>query len=101
MRKISGVRSAGGAPRAPTPPIAETAPTSAEVTDYDRAHVAIYLRLLDATSAGAPWEEVTRVVLDLDPALEPARARRTYETHLARARWLTEHGYRGLLRPER
>jgi hypothetical protein len=65
------------------------------VTDYDRAHLPTYLRLLDATSEGAPWEEVARVVL------EPDRARRAHETHLARARWLTEHGYRDLLRSAR
>ena len=74
---------------------------SAQVTDYDRAHLPTYLRLLDATSEGAPWEEVARIVLDLDPALEPDRARRAHETHLARARWLTEHGYRDLLRSPR
>ena len=88
-------------PSPPAPPIAETAPTAAQVTDYDRAHLPTYLRLLDATSEGAPWEEVARVVLDLDPALEPDRARRAHETHLARARWLTEHGYRDLLRSAR
>jgi len=88
-------------PSQPAPPIAETAPTSAQVTDYDRAHLPTYLRLLDATSEGAPWEEVARIVLDLDPALEPDRARRAHATHLARARWLTERGYRDLLRSPR
>jgi hypothetical protein len=88
-------------PSPPAPPIAETAPTAAQVTDYDRAHLPTYLRLLDATSEGASWEEVARVVLDLDPALEPDRARRAHETHLARARWLTEHGYRDLLHSAR
>lgn len=85
-------------PSPPQPPIAETVPVSAQVTDYDRAHLATYLQLLDAASEGAPWEEVARIVLDLDPVLEPDRARRVHETHLARARWLTEHGYRDLLR---
>ena len=75
--------------------------TQAQLTDYDRAHLATYLRLLDAASEGAPWEEVARIVLELDPALEPDRARRAHETHLARARWLTEHGYRDLLRSPR
>ena len=31
-----------------------------QMTDYDRAHLPTYLRLLDATSEGAPWEEVAR-----------------------------------------
>jgi hypothetical protein len=37
-------------------------------------------------------------VLHIDVAREPDRARRAWETHLARARWITEHGYRDLLR---
>jgi hypothetical protein len=81
------------------PPIAETAPTAAQITDYDRAHLPTYLRLLDAESDGAPWDEVARIVLDLDPEREPDRARRAHDTHLARAHWLTAHGYRDLLRP--
>lgn len=85
-------------PSPPAPPIAETAPTAIQVTDYDRAHLPTYLRLLDAKFEGAPWEEVARVVLGLDPALEPDRARRAHETHLARACWLTEHGYRDILK---
>lgn len=85
-------------PSPPDPPIAETAPAQPQATDYDRTHLTTYLRLLDAASKGAPWEEVARIVLGLDPALEPDRARRAWESHLARARWLTEHGYRDLLR---
>ena len=83
------------------PPIADAAPTEAQVTDYDRMHLTTYLRLLDAASEGAPWEEVARIVLGLDPEREPDRARRAHETHLARARWLAEHGYRELLRSPR
>ena len=81
------------------PPIAETAPTDTQITDYDRAHLRTYLRLLDAESGGAPWDEVARIVLDLDPEREPDRAPRAHATHLARAHWLTAHGYRDLLRP--
>jgi hypothetical protein len=86
---------------APTSSVADFAPSEAHLTDYDRSHLPIYLRLLDAASEGAPWEEVARIVLGLDPAREPDRARRAHETHLARARWLTEHGYRELLRSPR
>ena len=81
----------------PALPIAETAPTSAQVTDYDRAHLPTYLRLLDAASEGVTWEEVALVVLHIDPVLEPDLARRTHDTHLARARWLTER-YRDILK---
>jgi hypothetical protein len=41
---------------------------------------------------------VASVVLHIDPSREPERARRAWETHLARARWMTEHGYQHLLR---
>ena len=57
-----------------------------------------YLRLLDAESDGADWNEVARIVLHLDPDREPGLARRAWETHLARAHWMAEHGYRHLLR---
>jgi hypothetical protein len=82
----------------PHPPIADTAPTDPRLTDYDRSHFVTYLRLIDAASANAPWEEVARIVLSLDTAAKPDAARRTHESHLARARWLCDHGYRDLLR---
>jgi hypothetical protein len=41
---------------------------------------------------------VAKLVLHIDPQHEPDRARRAFDTHLARAKWMTEHGYRHLLR---
>lgn len=82
----------------PTLPVADTAPTDPHVTPYDEAHLTTYLRLLDAAKAGAAWEEVARVVLGLNPATDPERARRAHETHLTRALWLSAEGYWGLLR---
>jgi hypothetical protein len=79
-------------------PVADTAPTDRTLTGYDEHHLVTYLRLLDAETDGADWQEVAKLVLHIDPASEPARARRAWETHLARARWMTEHGYRHLLR---
>lgn len=73
-------------------------PNSAQLTNYDRAHVVTYLRLLDAEADAAHWREVVRVVFGLDPDKQPERAMRVHETHLARARWMTENGYRDLLR---
>jgi hypothetical protein len=81
-----------------TEEIADAAPNTAHVTDYDRAHVDVYLRLLDAAHEGAPWEEAARIVLGLDPRREPVRARQVYDSHLARARWLTAEGYPDFLR---
>jgi len=67
------------------------------LTAYDEQHVITYLRLLDADVQGADWREVARVVLHLDPE-QYDRARKTFDSHLSRAKWMMEHGYRHLLR---
>jgi len=73
-------------------------PQSPTLTDYDRQHLAIYVRLLDAAEEGAEWAEVVHVLFGLDPSQEPERARQVDDAHLARARWMTEHGYWHLLK---
>jgi hypothetical protein len=78
--------------------IAEQAPTEAAITDYDRAHCSIYLRLIDAANAKAPWPQVARIVLGLDPENDIDRAKSIYDSHFARARWMVENGFRDLLR---
>ena len=80
------------------PDVAYAAPTAPALTGYDERHRVTYLRLLDAETKGADWKEVARIVLHLDPGREPERARRTWRSHLARAHWMAEHGYRHLLR---
>ena len=80
------------------PDVADVAPTDPALTVYDEQHVVTYMRLLAAESEGADWREVARVVLHLDADREPVRARNAFESHLARAKWMTEHGYRHLLR---
>ena len=80
------------------PDVADTAPEAAVLTAYDEEHLITYLRLLDAEADGADWKEVAPIVLHIDPDKEPARARKAWESHLARAHWMTEHGYRHLLR---
>jgi hypothetical protein len=79
------------------PDVADTAPSGPVLTAYDEEHLVMYLRLLDADAEGADWREVARIVLHLDPDRESDRARRAFDSHLARARWMTEHGYRQLL----
>nr|WP_249168267.1 DUF2285 domain-containing protein [Bradyrhizobium elkanii] len=74
------------------------APSADELTSYDREHAVTYMRLLDADADKADWHEIARIVLGLDPTPEPDRVRRTFESHLARAKWLAGHGYRDLLR---
>ena len=80
------------------PPVNDQAPESDVLTRYDQEHLVTYLRLLDADAERAEWTEVARIVLHIDPSQEPERARRAWESHLARAKWMTEHGYRDLLR---
>jgi hypothetical protein len=79
------------------PDIADEAPAADALTAYDYAHLVTYSRLLDAEADGADWTEVARIVLRIDPTKEPARVRHAWESHLARARWMTEHGYKHLL----
>jgi len=55
------------------------------------------MRLLDAQADGADWEEVARIVLHRDPAGDAERTRLCWESHLARARWMTHTGYRRIL----
>ena len=78
-------------------PISDNVPWSERITAYDEAHFVVYLRLLDADSDGATADEMARVVLEIDPAKEPERAQKAVASHLRRARWMTEHGYRRLL----
>ncbi|MFQ3453246.1 DUF2285 domain-containing protein [Bradyrhizobium sp. UFLA01-814] len=80
------------------PKIADLAPSASELTPYDELHAVTYMRLLDAESDNADWREVARIVLGIDPTLEPDRARRAFDSHLARAKWAARHGYRDLLR---
>jgi hypothetical protein len=80
------------------PGLLDQPPEGAQLTAYDRAHMKEYMRVLDAATEGADWREAVTVIFGIDPDAEPERARRVHDSHLARARWMTEHGYRELLR---
>jgi hypothetical protein len=75
------------------PDVADSAPNEPALTAYDEQHVVTYIRLLQAEGEGADWREVARVVLHMDPEREPDRARSAYQSHLARAKWVTEQGH--------
>lgn len=79
--------------------VADEAPRSEQITDYDRLHLTTYARLLDADADGACDEEIIRLVLLIDPSREPDRANRCFASHMRRARWMSERGYRHLLVP--
>lgn len=72
-------------------------PESSQLTAYDESHFVDYLRLLDADAGGADWREAAAVVFGIDVAAEPDRAKAMHDSHLARARWMTEVGYAHLL----
>ncbi|MCP1931042.1 MULTISPECIES: DNA -binding domain-containing protein [Bradyrhizobium] len=72
-------------------------PQSSALTTYDRAHMKLYMRLLDAETDGADWREAVSVLFGIDPRREPDRANRVHRSHLARARWMTEQGFRMLI----
>ena len=80
------------------PHIADLAPAGPALTTYDEEHIITYLRLLDADNEGADWRAVARIVLHIDPDRDADRARRAFESHLSRVRWMTEQGYRHLPR---
>lgn len=79
------------------PDVADVAPKSSILTGYDEERLLTYIRLLDAAAEQADWRDVARIVLHIDPDEEPERAYRAWETHLARARWMTTRGYKYLL----
>ncbi|HXW70208.1 MAG TPA: DUF2285 domain-containing protein [Methylocella sp.] len=79
------------AARIPSSKIADAASTTDTLTSYDEEHVITYLRLLDADRENADWTEVWRIVLHIDPAQQPTRARQVFDSHLARAKWMTTH----------
>ncbi len=81
------------------PNFKDSPPLTDRVNAYDEAHLATYLRLLDAAEEGADWREVVNIVFVIDVTSDPERAKRIHDSHLARARWMTENGYRHLLEP--
>ena len=80
------------------PDLADTAPSNPVLTVYDEEHLRSRISAPRRHVEGADWREVARLVLHIDPDNEPDRARKAFESNLSRAKWMTEHGYRHLLR---
>lgn len=78
----------------------DQAPVDMAVTAYDRQLFPIYLRLLDAEAEGADRDEVIERLFGLCSSDDPARANRIYDSHLARAKWMSSQGFRELLRAD-
>jgi hypothetical protein len=79
------------------PEVADMAPNGPLLTVYDEHHAITYMRMLGAEADGADWREVSRIVLHMDPVRDPDRARRAFDSHLARAKWASSVGYKQLL----
>jgi len=75
----------------------DEAPTGRAVTDYDVTHAPLYIRLMDAAAEGLDWRIMAVRLFEIDPEQAPDRARRVVESHLARALWMRDEGYKGLL----
>ena len=80
------------------PQFLDEPPLGQGLTSYDREHMALYLRLLDAARDGADWREAVQILFSLDPDIDPQHSRQIYDAHMARARWMSDHGYRELVR---
>lgn len=75
----------------------DRAPEISQLTAYDESHLTDYLRLLDADGEGVDWREAAAHIFGIDAAADPHRAKAMHDSHLARARWMTEVGYAHLL----
>ncbi|GAA4218964.1 DUF2285 domain-containing protein [Sphingomonas endophytica] len=79
------------------PEVDDLAPSEPKITTYDERHFVTYMRLLDADADRADWREVATIVLHRDPVADECRTHACWESHLARAQWMTHTGYRCLL----
>ncbi|RWH68659.1 MAG: DUF2285 domain-containing protein [Mesorhizobium sp.] len=78
------------------PGLKDEVPWSESLTAYDKEHFKTYLRFLDASADDASYEEMAQVILGIDPAEEPVRARKAARSHLDRANWMMTTGYKEL-----
>ena len=78
---------------------ADVPPANDFVTDYDRQHLKLYARLLDAEADGASVSEIVKILFGIDAENDPERARKLHAGHLGRAHWMAENGYRNLILP--
>jgi len=72
-----------------------TAPVDDKITAYDRAHFKLYLRLLDAGEHGVYWKTAALEIMGLET--DDSNAKTCWQSHLQRAKWMSNSGYRQLL----
>ncbi|MER8403540.1 hypothetical protein NKH16_02110 [Mesorhizobium sp. M1307] len=78
------------------PGLLEEVPWSDSITVYDKDNFTIYMRILDACADNASEEEMAKLILGIDPLLEPVRARKAVRSHIDRANWMVTTGYKEL-----
>ncbi|MER8478458.1 hypothetical protein [Mesorhizobium sp. M1163] len=78
------------------PGLLEEVPWSDSITVYDKENFTIYLQILDACADIASVEEMADLILGIDPALEPVRARNAVRSHIDRANWMVTTGSKHL-----
>lgn len=81
----------------PTSELLDEPPWSQFVTVYDEVHFELYAQLLDADAAGIDCDEIVERFLKIDMANSARCGRDILNSHLKRARWMTEVGYKQLL----
>ncbi|WP_292601266.1 hypothetical protein [Mesorhizobium sp.] len=74
----------------------EEVPWSDSITVYDKENFTIYLQILDACADNATIEEMAELILGIDPAPEPVRARKAVRSHIDRANWMVTTGSKHL-----
>ncbi|KUM23142.1 hypothetical protein AU467_34235 [Mesorhizobium loti] len=67
-------------------------PWSDSLPAYDKEHFTTYMQLLDASADEASEEEMAHLILGIDPAHEPERAKKALRSYLDRANWIVTTG---------
>lgn len=70
-----------------------------DVTDVDRERASLYLALLDSALEGLDWRALGVRHFSWDGSTDEAHVRAVVDSHLRRAAWMRDVGYRGLLGP--
>lgn len=74
-----------------------TPPSGDQLTAFDRDHLVVYLRVLDAVADGIDWTVIAREVIGVHSLQDEAAAKRVFEAYRARAQWMARVGYRLLV----
>ena len=77
--------------------VLDVAPTG-EVSGYDRQNLLTYAELLDAEASGLDWETGAVAILGFVAPFDHEVARRCWDTHLERARWIVGDGLAGAVK---